>query len=366
MIVAAPSLSLGRIPGRGAPPIPFAPTDLPDLELWLDAGEGVINTLGNNFTDANRTITVSGFPTTPEGATIGGSNQSPTGLVNGRNRYNVSVGGNLDGGLGTLSWNGTQWQIEAVVFAGDNTNYYYYYGVGDTTYPWQATWADGTVSPTATTFDIPATNDQSVALWVNKVSGKPNLNQPTLASQPVFKSNVFGRKAVFFNGDALHNSNFSTFGQEYSYYLVSTSLLGSTTTAVNPAIRIGTATGGFSRGFFGANSTSLAVQNATTIKATTLSRTVTNSSAVFSARFNLSSGIANVGRNLSFQQTTGNATSSASNTTILIGAANTSGSTAPINSNFSEVLVYRATHDETTANQIINYLVQKWNIDTNL
>jgi hypothetical protein len=87
---------------------------------------------------------------------------------------------------------------------------------------------------------------------------------------------------------------------------------------------------------------------------------------VFSARFDLANGNVKVGRNLSSETTTGNSTSSANSSTIIIGAGNTGGSSRSVNSNFSEVLVYNAYHDDATAQQIINYLVQKWNINTSL
>jgi hypothetical protein len=110
----------------------------------------------------------------------------------------------------------------------------------------------------------------------------------------------------------------------------------------------------------------LAVQNSTTARTTSLQRSVSNDFGVFSARFDLANGNVKVGRNLSSETTTGNNTSTANSNIIIIGAGSTGGSTRPINSNFSEVLVYNAYHDDATAQQIINYLVQKWNINTAL
>lgn len=358
-------IGLGSLIGRpsiGGSIVPsFAPTDLPDLELWLDAEEGAINTVGNYFTDENASIFVVWSGVT-------GGQTVPVANPGFRNYYTETRAGiEL-----IVSYGPDKWFVEGYDVSGEDIQYLgaIEASVGTEQYPWQATWpANVTVTRTATTLDVPATNNQTVARWVNKVSGKPNLNQTTLAAQPVFKSDVFGRKAVFFDGDALFNSGFSPFGQAYSYYLVSTSLLGSTNTALHPAIRIGSSTAASGwRGMFGADSGDLAVQNSSTKVNPNnfLGREITNNFGVFSARFRILLGEATISRNLVSSLVEGLSVSSANTNIIIIGAGNTFGSTRPIDSNFSEVLVYRATHDDDTALQVINYLVQKWNIDTNL
>lgn len=62
-----------------------------------------------------------------------------------------------------------------------------YTATGNTTYPWQATWAGGTVTRTATTVDVPATNNQTVAKWTNKVAGSPSMDQTIASAQPLFR-----------------------------------------------------------------------------------------------------------------------------------------------------------------------------------
>lgn len=207
--------------------------------------------------------------------------------------------------------------------------------------------------------DVEAANNETVEQWNNKASGKPNPSQDTEGSRPIFKSDVNGRKAVYFSGDALSNSGFSTFTQQYSYYLVADSLDGSQSASLAAAIRLGTSTLA-PRGVLGASATSLGANNGTS-KVSSILRTALTG-AVWSARFNIASSQATVGKNLTSELLTSIGTASANQSTIIIGAANTSGSSSPINSNFSEVLVYNALHDETTANQVINYLIQKWNI----
>lgn len=250
-------LGLGNLIGRpsiGGSVIPFAPTDLPNLELWLDANEGVLNS----------------------------------------------------------------------------------------------------VEP-----DVEASNNETVEQWNNKASNKPNLSQATEGSRPIFKSDVNGRKAVSFNGDALFDSNFSTFEQRYSYYLVANTLGGAGSGSdLRTAIRLGTSTLA-SRGRFGATITNIAASNGTLKNSTILK---TSSGCVWSARFNVSIGQVTVGKNLTSEILTAIGTFSSGESTIVIGALSTSGSSTPIVSDFSEVLVYNAYHDEVTANQVINYLIQKWNI----
>lgn len=370
----------------------FAPTDLPELELWLDANEGVIKTLadpGIPATNTEETVgaLVDGFPT---GLGIFGDNpngvRGRAGTLNGKAQYS-----GLYWSLGNEPhWSTPRWVLEHGHSDYDNSTTTHYFGFGDTQYPWQASWVtangayeigSGGSSPnnnhtygtvTMNEFDdgipptpaVEAANDELVQQWNNKVSGKPNLSQGTESRRPVFKSDVFGRKAVYFNGDALSSAGFSTFAREYSYYLVATSLEGSISASIHVAIRLGTSTfAGQIRGAFGANAQYLGANNGTSRVSSINSGA--NSGAVWSARFNIDIGGSEVtvGKNLTSELLSAIGTNSANSGTIVIGAVNTSGSTAPITSNFSEVLVYRALHDEATANQVINYLIQKWNID---
>lgn len=210
-----------------------------------------------------------------------------------------------------------------------------------------------------TAVDDPAENDESVSQWNNLVSGKPNLSQDSANLQPIFKSDVNGRKAVFFSGDVLSSSGFSTFGQQYSYYLVATSL-GAQGGTLSGAIRLGTSIIAV-RGLFGASESAIGASNGTA-RQSTISPSVA-SGTIWSARFNVgTSGQAIVGSKKTYETLVGSVgTTSANQSTILLGAANASGTSAVI-SDYSEVLVYRAFHDETTANQIIDYLAAKWSI----
>jgi hypothetical protein len=336
----------------------FLPTDLPELQLWLDANEGVLNFVGNNFTDETASIVVSGFPNKPNGLSANATYGVDFNQLNNKNQYVGFLSGG-SGGAGSFRWDGTQWELRRSDFENDQEDSFY--ATGNTDYPWQATWADGTVTRTATTVDDLAENGETVRQWTNLVSGKPNLSQTSANLQPEFKSNVNGRKAVFFNGDVLTNSGFSVFGQQYSYYLVATSLLGSTSSTLHSAIRLTSFTG--SRGMFGANNTFIGASNATP-RVSTLSRNAGGDGHnIWSARFNVgNSGQAIVGSKKTHQTLAGSVGTSSTNTNgIILGALNTSGVTS-ITSDYSEVLVYHAFHDETTANKIIDYLAAKWSI----
>lgn len=333
----------------------FLPTDLPELELWLDANEGVLNFVGNNFTDATATIELSGFPLFTNNAN---PNQTlpVTTPVNGKNRYFGSIPSDF-GASATVFWNGTQWELFIESFPEDGPpNSISHYGTGNTDYPWQATWANGTVTRTATTVDDPAENNETVTQWNNLVAGKPNLSQSSASLQPIFKSDVNGRKAVFFNADVLSSFGFSTFGQQYSYYLVGTDM-GSGT-----AIRLGSSTIA-PRGMFVGSGSNIGAHNGT-LRVSTLFGSSGANHEIWSARFNVgNSGEAIVGRKKTHQTLPGSVgTTTANRSDILLGASNSNASQGGIALNYSEVLVYRAFHDETTANQIIDYLAAKWSI----
>jgi hypothetical protein len=356
-------LGLGNLVNRpfvgGGSPAPFSPTNIPELELWLDANEGTLNVAGNNFTDETATIELAGFPVTTD-FSPGDPNGtiSRNGSLNGKPFY--SGGGEVSWDFDALS--GTyKWHLRYNGFSseGEPGAPYVYLATGNTDYPWQATWSNGTVARTATTFDISATNNQTVLQWNNLVSGKPNLSQGFASVQPIFKSNVNGRKAVQFNISVMSGFGFSSFTSQYSYYIVADGFFETgNTSSSGTIIRMGT---GGNRGVFQSRVTEgfLAASNGTQ----RISQISSLGDAVYSARFNVSNnGQAIVGNGKTHETLVGSVGTAASSlTSILLGANNPSG-VGSVNSGISEVLVYRAFHDEATANQIIDYLAAKWNI----
>jgi hypothetical protein len=339
----------------------FLPTDLPNLQVWLDAEEGVLNAIGISAELTSIQVSASenvyAEELDEEKNVEGIYNKTPS-KVNGRNAYLSNQGD-------YLYWNGSKWILE--VAFDDNGGDFFVYVDSDgqvVDYPWEATWSalgqGGGVTRASPENDTAATNNQTVEQWNNKAPGKPNLQQTIVPSlRPTFVSSFYGRKNVFFNGGhVLHNSNFSNFAQEYSYYFVSTTLFSSGT-----AIKLTTDS---TRGAFGANATNLTVNNVGATSTTNLSRSISNNFGVFSARFNLSAGQVTVGRNLTNEVVTLSDTLSAQTSTVVIGGRRANVVSLNISSRFSEILVYNSFHDNNTAQEIINYLVQKWNINTNL
>jgi hypothetical protein len=342
-----------------SPTIPTL-TELANLELWLDANEGALNIAGNNFTDETATIELAGFPVTTDFSP--GNPNGPigrNGSLNGKPFY--SGGGEVSWDFDALS--GTyKWHLRYNGFSseGEPGAPYVYLATGNTDYPWQATWSDGTLTRTATTIDAPATNDQTVLQWNNLVSGKPNLSQNSASLQPIFKSNVNGRKAVQFNISVMYNLGlFSSFTSEYSYYLVADGFFETNNTSNNGTIiRIGSSA---NRGLFQSRVLEgfLAANNGVQ----RISEISSLGDAVYSARFNVSNnGEAIVGNGKTHETLAGSVGVTASSlTSILLGATSPIGG-GSVNAGISEILVYRAFHDEATANQIIDYLAAKWNI----
>lgn len=344
----------------------FLPTNLSNLLVWLDAGEGVLNIEGNNLTDSNRTFTLSGFPTSPAGGSVNGL-ATPTGSIqNGRNSYNVPWSGNPDGGYASMYWNINNWYLEATEFDGENTNNYVYTASGNTTYPWQATWTDGTLTPTATTVDVPATDNQTVAKWVNKV-GIRSLTQDTLGLQPQFRNLGNGNVYVRFNTDYLFGENVAPqpdWGSSWSYYVVSTPMTAVGQSGTIPRYVLGHSGGAFARGGFGSTSSSLAIRNGSSSLFTT--PTVTsgltenpNATYVFSAR--VSSVGFYLGNNSTFVARS-TSVSSSNQRTLYLGTLGGSSSDSIVSGNIKEVLAYQQTHTDQEANLVIGYLAQKWGV----
>lgn len=208
---------------------------------------------------------------------------------------------------------------------------------------------------------VEASNGQQVARWENRISNK-HFNNDAFAYPglgPVYKTDVNGRKAVYFNGGPLLATSFGSFPSKFSYYFVSTSLLPvSPSSDIAAAIRFGTTNSGAGlRGIFGANSSFLGVQNLSSVVVTNLTPTVSNNSAVFSARFNLGQGSVTVGKNSTSVQVGGINTTIPSST-INIGGNNN----RAITTNFSEILIYKDFHDDATAARVIKHLAKKWSI----
>lgn len=356
----------------------FLPTDLPQLIVWLDAKEGVFTAEGNNFTDSNRTFTLSGFPTSPAGGRVNGL-ATPNGTLNGRNTYSVPWSGSPEGGFASMFWNINFWQIEATEFEGENVNNYVYTASGNTTYPWQATWTNGTATPTETTYDVSAEADfETVVKWENKITSRPSFYQPSLGLQPRFRNlnriNGVGLRTgadvyVRFNLEYLVcNSIVSpNWGDSWSYYVVSTPMTQSGQSGTIPRYVLGHSAGSFSRGGFGSTVSALAIRNSNTVLFTNPSvqsglQLDPNATYIFSATVNTSGFTLGINSTFQSRSVSANEISSSSINNLYLGSLGGSSPDSLVSGNIREVLCYQRKHNVEETNQVVGYLAQKYGI----
>ena len=349
------------IGGAGTPVVPFAPTDIPNIRVWFDANENVKSFAGNNFTDEIASFAITGSIYSEDNGTY--NVDYTEGLINGRNRYRYNNGGGEAGSnYGLVYWNGTQWVYELweVPSDGDPGVVRTNYGTGNTTYPWNATWSMGTFTRTPTTVDISATNNQSVVKWYNRVVAGGPVIQNTLAAQPIYETNVYGKKVLSFNADSISGNGAASanWGSEYSVYCVATNLGGSTSFNGAFATSHSTITSQ-RRGALGGSTTGgvLAFTNGTQRNSTLSVSTATF--AVWSYRFTTSGGSVALGKNKTFESLAGAGSSPSPFTNFMIGTAGGSNSSI---TKIGEIIGYSGNHNEATANQIIDYLAAKWGI----
>jgi hypothetical protein len=356
-------LNLGFAPSRrrlGYLQKPVSP-DLSNLVLWLDSESNVYSIVGNNFTNENVPIDLTGFPETF--STDVNGNYPVAGTTNGRNSYFANLSAEF-GGFATVSWTGTQWQLYIEVnVEGDLPNTTSYLATGNTTYPWQATWANGTVTRPPTTFTTLANPNDTVALWGNKINGYPSMSQDSLSFQPLFINGTAIRfESDFFTATADFPQ---TWGSNWSYYVVSTPMTNISQSGTVPKYILAHSGASDYRGAFGVTNGSLAVRNNNSILFTapivTSGRIERPSPAlsVFSARVN-TSGFT-LGFNFTFRQRTV-AINSSDGSSLTLGALESSPNDAIVTGSVQEVLVYRETHNDTQANSILNYLIKRWGI----
>jgi len=154
------------------------PDEITAVKHFFWAASGAYNFLGNYFTDANRSITLSGFPILSSFETTNPNQTLPTtSTQNGKPFYKFgSQGDDPQRYEIEVFWDNVnqRWELRyqaAVDDSGENFAVMQKYGVGITDYPWQATWADGSVSPVATTEDTLAEDEEPVAAWRDIISG---------------------------------------------------------------------------------------------------------------------------------------------------------------------------------------------------
>lgn len=131
------------------------PRDISSVQAFWWAAKNAYNFIGNNYTDANRPVVYNGSIT----LTL------------------VSIG-NYSGSSGENTYfifkDGTYWVLEIYNIGGEEPSLQLtVYSSDDAQYPWQATWPSGTtITPTATTTDILATDGQTVPVWDDIISNQ--------------------------------------------------------------------------------------------------------------------------------------------------------------------------------------------------
>jgi len=340
-------------------PPTFAPDSLPELQLWADAGQGVLNFVGNNFTDETATIVTAGFSLFGDGVdpntTFGVGSK-----LNNRNTYSAGLVGGDNGGSGSIYWDGSQWVFQQIDNGEEGSDTYYLYATGDTQYPWNANWGGGrSITRTPTTTDIVATNGMTVERWLNKVGNRSINSASNSNNRPTYTVDGNGRPALYFDGnDFMSGGVQSIFNRQYSYYFVSSNL-----SALSSNLAVAVGVGSANRGNFGVNATNIGASNGTAqYSSFGAGEPAITNRKVYSARFINTAGQPIIGLNKTYETLIGSiGTSNAVSNTVRIGAGSSAGASA-IYGYFSEILVYRAFHSVEIANKIVDYLNAKWGI----
>jgi len=155
------------------------PRDIPSVQAFWWAARNTYNFIGNNFTDENRTIQLAGFPNLVSFVTFNPNLTYTTDSTqNEKNFYKCGDFTSVTGrNTAEVFWDSvnSRWTLYYQAELDDSGEGYATmekYGVGDTTYPWQATWVDGTVTGTATILNTLATDGQTVPAWDDIISNQ--------------------------------------------------------------------------------------------------------------------------------------------------------------------------------------------------
>jgi hypothetical protein len=194
--------------------VPFSPDQIAGLRGWYDANEGVYSSNGNDAVDDEYAY-VSYW-------SYGSGNiqTAPQSLINGKKSY----------GGGSLRWENNAWILTYLSSTGDDGDQYdTTIASGDTQYPWQANWSgsNNAVTRVATVNSMPATVNQTVAKWKNKVGILANiysghLVQANYSNQPVLRANYGSgtKKGIEFTSDTMNGQFTESTSQQRTYYMV--------------------------------------------------------------------------------------------------------------------------------------------------
>lgn len=171
----------------------FTPYSVPGLRAWFDARFGVYSALA--IPDSSATVNGTGFPVNFSNSTI----QIVNGIVGYSTRSNFTTT------YGVAKF-GSVWKYVSTYtgYSEDSGSIPFPFevytpeivAIGDTQYPWQATWPSGiSVTRNGSALNTKATFNQNVRAWENRLNPDEFFSQSTINVQPVFLYND-----VYFNG----------------------------------------------------------------------------------------------------------------------------------------------------------------------
>jgi hypothetical protein len=217
--------------------------------------------------------------------------------------------------------------------------------------------------------DVPATNGQSVRQWKNLVSGKPNVEQSSANIQPFYYDALTeeNKPSVLFSGDGfLEGSGFSTWGSQFTYYVVARDLTGQGNNGAGVLCINTSSTISQRRGLFSVNTGGDIQASNGTLRTFSLSQNL-NETEIFSMGFDITNNQVNATITNIYGTAEGSVSgigaSSVTTNGITIGTARND-FLGTIYGEIREILVYKALHSVETRNQIINYLSAKWGVFT--
>ena len=215
--------------------------------------------------------------------------------------------------------------------------------------------------------DVPATNGQSVRQWKNLVSGKPNVEQSSANIQPEYYDawTEENKPSVLFDAESyLEGSGFSTWGSQFTYYVVGRDLIGRVNSGSGVLAINRNSTPSSRRGLFSVNTSGDIQASNGTLRTFSIYPNL-NQTEIFSMGFDITNNQANATLTNTLGTAEGSVssigTSSVTTNDIAIGTSNNH-IIGTIFGEIREILVYKALHSVETRDQIINYLAAKWGV----
>jgi hypothetical protein len=340
----------------------FTPYSVPGLKSWFDARFGVYSTLA--IPDSSATVNGTGFPNNF-------SNTNGEVDTNGVFGYVLRPGSGRTFGVAKINNKWVYVSADSNYNDEDGTTYAPFVpvspaieAVGDTGYPWQATWpSEISVTRNGTTTGTLATSNQKVVRWENRLNTDEAFVQATLSRQPAFLN-----KEIYFNGVNIlqYVHSFPDFMFQPIQYYVGLRNISATSSPGGTIIRAGaTSTSSFNHRFAARilMSGQIAVNHSNSFYENTGITYTDNAgmnNRVYSFEFR-SGFFARVFTDIytMYPQDYYVGVESSLTSRFLLGGSGTgvtAGSMQGITGNISQVLIYQSTHTSEQRAKIMKYL----------